>query len=123
MVPCADEAASGGAAAPGAAASGETAEDSMQTPAEEPDQSKEKDPSWEHKTVLFFLQECIKRKTDLRNPKIRLENQKVLREEAGVSFSTTTLDTKLKNMKLRYHKILDNNKKTSTGRGRGRSRG
>ncbi|XP_055907502.1 uncharacterized protein LOC129942557 [Eupeodes corollae] len=39
-------------------------------------------------------------------------------EGKGYNFKESSLEKKLGNLKIRYNRILDNNKKTSTGRGR-----
>lgn len=78
--------------------------------------------SWDHKSTLLFLEECRKRKDDLRNNKIRrrtvFEDIAKILKEHGILYDTNTLDKKLKNLKIRYNIISDNNKKSSTGRGR-----
>ncbi|XP_055921099.1 uncharacterized protein LOC129952514 isoform X2 [Eupeodes corollae] len=104
-----------------------TEEDSVSTPtnldyAQENTGNIEKESSWEHRTVLLFLEECSRHKHELRNPKIRRRTVFLKIKEAmegkGYNFKESSLEKKLGNLKIRYNRILDNNKKTSTGRGR-----
>jgi len=68
------------------------------------------------------LQEYFERKEQFRDPKIRkktLWNQIcILMSKQGYNVNEDILDRKMRNMKKSYRTIKDNNKKSSTGRGR-----
>lgn len=78
--------------------------------------------AWTNKTTKLLLQKYYEKKDKFRNPKIK---KKLLWTEIVEEFKTIghnvnedILDRKMRNLKQTYKSIKDNNKKTSTGRGR-----
>lgn len=77
---------------------------------------------WTNQTIKLLLLKYYERKSKFRDPKIK---KKVLWAEIinefkikGYNVNESILDRKMRNLKQSYKSIKNNNKKTSTGRGR-----
>ncbi|KAI4455548.1 myb/sant-like dna-binding domain [Holotrichia oblita] len=77
---------------------------------------------WNEQSILFFLSEYEKEIQNFRNPKMKKKHvwNKIAERmiEGGCAVDAAVLDQKLSNMKSTFNKIKDNNKTSSTGRGR-----
>lgn len=78
--------------------------------------------AWTNKTTKLLLQKYYERKDNFRNPKIKkkLLWMEIIKEfkTIGYNVNEDLLDRKMRNLKQSYKSIKNNNKKTSTGRGR-----
>lgn len=78
--------------------------------------------AWTNKTTKLLLQKYYERKDNFRNPKIKkkLLWMEIVKEfkTIGYNVNEDLLDRKMRNLKQSYKSIKNNNKKTSTGRGR-----
>jgi len=71
----------------------------------------------------LFLNSYLDRKNSFRNAKIKKKTLwaqilKIMKENGYANLNEDLLDRKMRNMKKSYKNIKENNKKTSTGRGR-----
>lgn len=79
--------------------------------------------SWSTKSTKLFLAAYSERKLQFRDPKVKKKRlwQEIvgtLKEHGYTNVSEDILDRKMRNMKRSYKTIKENNKKSTTGRGR-----
>ncbi|XP_032688329.1 uncharacterized protein LOC116852256 [Odontomachus brunneus] len=79
--------------------------------------------TWSIKSTKLFLEAYSERKLQFRDPKVRKkqlwqEIVQILKMHGYRNIDENTLDRKMRNMKRSFKTIKDNNKKSSTGRGR-----
>lgn len=78
---------------------------------------------WSTKSTKLFLEAYSERKLQFRDPKVKKkrlwqEIAQIFKMHGYTNINEETLDRKMRNMKISYKTIKENNKKTSTGRGR-----
>ncbi|CAL1678838.1 unnamed protein product [Lasius platythorax] len=78
--------------------------------------------TWTKQATKLFLQAYFEKKEQFRDPKIRKKSLWTeicnIMSEQGYNVNEDAVDRKMRNMKKSYRTIKDNNKKSSTGRGR-----
>ncbi|EFN69923.1 hypothetical protein EAG_00764, partial [Camponotus floridanus] len=78
--------------------------------------------SWSTKSTKLFLAAYSEKKLQFRDPKVKKKRlwQEIVGtlKEHGYNVSEDILDRKMRNMKRSYKTIKENNKKSTTGRGR-----
>ncbi|XP_011859381.1 PREDICTED: uncharacterized protein LOC105556880 [Vollenhovia emeryi] len=78
--------------------------------------------TWTKQATKLFLEAYFEKKEQFRDPKIRKKSLWIqmcnTMLEQGYNVNEDILDRKMRNMKKTYRTIKDNNKKSSTGRGR-----
>ncbi|XP_018307723.1 uncharacterized protein [Mycetomoellerius zeteki] len=78
--------------------------------------------TWTKQATKLFLQVYFERKEQFRDPKVQKKSLWTqicnIMSNEGYNVDEDTLDRKMRNLKKTYRTIKDNNKKSSTGRGR-----
>jgi len=77
--------------------------------------------NWTQQNTKFLLEKYNERKTKFRDPKIKKKLwAEIVSEFKAKNYHVdeNIFDCKMRNLKKSYRNLLDNNKKTNTGRGR-----